>query len=251
RVALFAPYAVERVTVKTDRAFLWVSYRADGRPTIPIKAGGTFELIAREGQVRIAGWPDGRADRLAQEIQMQISEPESEGIVIVAPSLSPQKFKGRIRITGRRGRLVLIEEVDLENYAAGVVMAEAAETRHGEALKAQAIVSRTFAVKNAPRHAADGYDLCSSTHCQVYKGCVTSKHPAMAVTKVTAGIIWQRRGHPVDAYYSRNSGGKPAWAAKIWPDVPPESQPSVGADYCHGAPPPEGGFRMKRRRSGK
>src|SRR5215467_7957609 len=60
------------------------------------------------------------------------------------------------------------EELSLEDYVLGVMRAEGTMETEPEALKALAIAIRTFAVKNRGRHAKDGYDFCSTTHCQRY-----------------------------------------------------------------------------------
>jgi hypothetical protein len=58
------------------------------------------------------------------------------------------------------------EELSLEDYVFGVMRAEGTLETEPEALKALAIAIRTFAVRNRDRHAKDGYDFCSTTHCQ-------------------------------------------------------------------------------------
>jgi hypothetical protein len=88
--------------------------------------------------------------------------------------------KGRVGegATGRRGdvsklRVKLLSEnrvvtIPIEDYVHGVLSVEAAVEDEIEALKAQAIVSRTYALKNRGRHASEGFDLCSNTHCQQF-----------------------------------------------------------------------------------
>ena len=58
--------------------------------------------------------------------------------------------------------------MSLEDYVLGVVAAEGSTEMEVEALKALAVASRTYAVKNLRRHAVDGYDFCTTTHCQRY-----------------------------------------------------------------------------------
>ena len=58
------------------------------------------------------------------------------------------------------------QELSLEDYVLGVMRAEGSMETEPEALKALAIAVRTYALKNRGRHAKDGYDFCSTTHCQ-------------------------------------------------------------------------------------
>ena len=62
------------------------------------------------------------------------------------------------------------EELSLEDYVFGVMRAEGTLETEPEALKALAIAIRTYALKNIGRHAKDGYDFCSTTHCQRFTG---------------------------------------------------------------------------------
>src|SRR2546427_7452071 len=58
------------------------------------------------------------------------------------------------------------KEISLEEYVLGVLRAEGSMETEPEALKALAIAIRTYALKNRGRHAKDGYDFCTTTHCQ-------------------------------------------------------------------------------------
>src|SRR5262249_42891060 len=83
-------------------------------------------------------------------------------------------------------------ELPLEEYLAGVLAAESSVENEIEALKAQAVVSRTFALKNLGRHAQEGYDFCSTTHCQRFmfpktKSALNSA--ARRAVEDTAGVI--------------------------------------------------------------
>ncbi len=67
-------------------------------------------------------------------------------------------------------QMTVINEVDIEDYLKGVLPAEMNPNWPLEALKSQAVAARSFAWKNIGRHQKDGYDLCSTVHCQVYTG---------------------------------------------------------------------------------
>ncbi|OGS21297.1 MAG: hypothetical protein A2252_08515 [Elusimicrobia bacterium RIFOXYA2_FULL_39_19] len=87
-----------------------------------------------------------------------------------------------IRVNGRRyhdsisiklmadGKLTVINELGLESYLCGILTREVDPGWPEEALKAQAVVSRTFALKNIDRHKKEGFSLCNEVHCQVYGG---------------------------------------------------------------------------------
>ena len=68
------------------------------------------------------------------------------------------------------GSLKVRNEVELENYVAGVVEMEAGSNHTLEYYKVQAIICRTYALSNLRRHETERYNLCDNVHCQVYKG---------------------------------------------------------------------------------
>jgi stage II sporulation protein D len=130
------------------------------------------------------------------------------------------RYRGRILIyLNDRGSLNLINELPLEEYLRGVVPSEMgpAEFPELEALKAQAVAARTYALKNLGEFAREGYDICSSPRCQVYGG-MDVEHPlsSRAVTE-TAGQVLLYRGELVDALYSSTCGGHTEDADVIFP----------------------------------
>lgn len=122
-----------------------------------------------------------------------------------------QPYRGRIEVfLNRRGRLTVVNVVPLEAYLRGVVPNELSPMvfSHLEALKAQAIAARTYALRNRGKYAAEGYDLLPTAASQVYRGR-GSEHPLSdrAVLE-TRGIVATYDGEPIDALYTSTSGGR-------------------------------------------
>ena len=78
------------------------------------------------------------------------------------------KFDDDLRVFMLDNRLEFINDVDLDHYVAGVVEAEAGYNLPLEYYKLQAILCRTYALKNLSRHQHEGFNLCDKVHCQVY-----------------------------------------------------------------------------------
>ncbi|MDQ3684112.1 MAG: SpoIID/LytB domain-containing protein, partial [Acidobacteriota bacterium] len=125
----------------------------------------------------------------------------------------------RIRLSRERETMTLA----LDDYIFGVLAAEASIEDEYEALKAQAVVSRTFALKNLRRHARDGYDLCASTHCQRY--VILKDESARGAfyeslrraLRETAGEeLREREGRLANAYFSASCGGVTANLTALW-----------------------------------
>ena len=84
----------------------------------------------------------------------------------------------------------------------------------------QAIVARTYAAAHRGRHARDGFDLCSTTHCQLYEPgrLVTSRwaDAARGAGGRTAGLLVLYEGLPADAVFHADCGGWTSAAADVW-----------------------------------
>ena len=132
-----------------------------------------------------------------------------------------------------------MERVDLEAYVRDVVVGElsvgvADASLAAPAYEAQAVVARTYALAVRGRHAADGFDLCSTTHCQVYvrDQWRRSRWAAAidaAVTR-TQGRYLAVGTAPIEAVFHAHCGGHTSAAAEVWR--------SAGASYLRGVDDP-------------
>src|SRR6185369_3590635 len=75
-------------------------------------------------------------------------------------------YAGTINVSREGDHLMLVNDVPLEDYVAGVVQSEAGKDKGIEYYKLQAVSCRTYALANQRRHLAEGFELCDGTHCQ-------------------------------------------------------------------------------------
>ncbi|MFN0120484.1 MAG: SpoIID/LytB domain-containing protein, partial [Blastocatellia bacterium] len=128
-------------------------------------------------------------------------------------------------------------EMPMGNYLAGVLAAEAGLETERQALLAQAVVSRTFAVRNRGRHAGEGYDLCSTTHCQRFEMSGVARPEQAALVRETAHqVIRAAGGRVIDAYYHAACGGMTADIATLWGGRAQSYLRPVRDDYCTAMP---------------
>ena len=122
---------------------------------------------------------------------------------------------GRIRINGRTYRSTMhliqrgdgwlaVNELDLEDYIASVVGAEMPSQWHGEALKAQAVAARSYAMAHLARPAAADYNLGDTTRWQVFAGDGSVSGPSLEAARATRGIILTYEGGIVESLYAAN-----------------------------------------------
>jgi SpoIID/LytB domain protein len=147
----------------------------------------------------------------------------------------------------------ITQQMSLEDYVLGVLRTEGSMESQPEALKALAIAIRTYAVKNRGRHAKEGYDFCSTTHCQRYavrsptvrEGSATDQalpngRPSDTLTaavKATEGqVLLDDHGQPAEVYFGASCGGQTANLGTLWGTSPPEYLRGVRDDYCLSGP---------------
>ncbi|MGM9993579.1 MAG: SpoIID/LytB domain-containing protein [Candidatus Avigastranaerophilus sp.] len=123
-------------------------------------------------------------------------------------------YRGEFTITNWNNKLTLINNVSLEDYLKGVVPAEMPSRWNPEALKAQAIAARSYAVATtaAGKHASKGFDLVDTTADQAYGGASAEKASTSKAVDDTKGIVLVQNKKVLPAYYHASSGGQ----TKVW-----------------------------------
>ncbi len=123
-------------------------------------------------------------------------------------------YRGDFIINNMWNGVTLINDVPLESYLKGVVPAEMPSKWNEEALKAQAIAARSYAVAttNAGKHASKGFDLVATTADQAYGGASVEKERTTKAVEDTRGIVLVQSNKVIPTYYHSSSGGK----TKVW-----------------------------------
>jgi stage II sporulation protein D len=158
-------------------------------------------------------------------------------VVPVAPP-RPARDTLRVRLEGR------VEVVPLEEYVAGCVVAELGSINAPPPAAAavrdvQAILCRSFAIASPPRHAAEGIDLCATTHCQMFRPVpptVIGRLSREAAAR-TAGLVLRAGGRPVAPVYFADCGGRTSAADEVWGGPAVAYLQSVADDTCARRPP--------------
>jgi len=150
---------------------------------------------------------------------LQVSSRKKSGLL----ELQGYKYRGSLefrRISG--SDMTVINIVPFEEYLYGVVPAEIGSGSGipMEALKAQAVVSRTYAVNRLGTHGSLGFDLCSSTHCHVYKGVNIETSDGIEAVDDTKGEMVLYKGETASVFYSSSNGGYTEAPENVWsPDA--------------------------------
>ena len=118
------------------------------------------------------------------------------------------------------GKLTVINYVNIEDYVKGVLPYEMSASWPIEALKAQAVCARSFALGNLNKHKAYGFDLCNTTNCQVYHGTERADSNSNDAVDQTKGQILMADGKLATGYFFSSSGGATENNENVWGGTP-------------------------------
>jgi len=125
-------------------------------------------------------------------------------------------YRGELRIININGKLNVINKLNIEDYIRGVVPSEMPSSWEYEALKAQAVAARSYALANLGKRASRGYDLNDTPQDQAYGGASAEKIKTNRAVKDTEGIVIIYDLKIIPAYYSASAGGQTKNASDVW-----------------------------------
>jgi len=151
----------------------------------------------------------------------------------------PRRYRGSLIIKpGDGGGITVVAEMGVEEYLLGVLPHEMEPGWPREALKAQAVVARTFAYYHLGKYRKSGFDLSADTRSQVYGG-VGAESPAVRLAvDETRGEVLGFRGRLLDVYYHACCGGHTADYGQVWGGGAAAPKPLRGVtdSYCPKSP---------------
>ena len=125
-------------------------------------------------------------------------------------------FEGDLHVSVEDGGLRCILTIHIEDYLKGVVAYEMSDSFPLEALKAQAVAARTYAMGRKWVSATRDYDVVDTTQDQVYKGLDADYVNVIAAVEATRGVVGTYNGGFAMCYYTASNGGQTALATDIW-----------------------------------
>ncbi|MGF1587914.1 MAG: SpoIID/LytB domain-containing protein [Pleurocapsa sp.] len=145
--------------------------------------------------------------------------------------LEARLYGGSLKLQpNAHGEFTLVNHVPLETYLRGVVPHEIGANAPPQAVAAQTIIARTYALRNLRRFAVDGYQLCATVHCQVYYGLNDANPTSDRAVAQTAGLVLTYEHELIDALYSSTTGGVTAGFEDTWNGAKrPYLQPVIDA----------------------
>ena len=202
-----------------------------------VRAGTAVTATAGDGGLRITGalsWTPAPGESLS------FSPIDPEGFVTVGP----RSYRGEVILFAGPTGVTAVNNLGLESYLAGVVSAEMGrrDSLEEQAVMAQAVVSRTYAVRNRGRWSALGFDLYATVSDQVYGGVAAETPLGWRAVNATAGLVVTWAGAPIDAFFFSTCGGRTARGTEVFSGadrpylISIDDTDSGGSAYCRISP---------------
>jgi len=119
--------------------------------------------------------------------------------------INQHHYRGDVSLLKGQGDWLPVVSLDLETYVASVVGAEMPSQWHQEALKAQAVAARSYAMAHLARPATTAYHLGDTTRWQVFAGEKSTTQASRSATRQTRGMILSYSGGMVESLYASNA----------------------------------------------
>ncbi|MFS6818621.1 SpoIID/LytB domain-containing protein [Synechococcus lacustris Tous-12m] len=163
-----------------------------------IGAEGPWQLQSKAGLLWREGNGIAAISCVNQQLQLLNSNapdelwlrPTSTGIA----NLNSSNYRGELRLYCNQNGLVVVNHIPLEQYIASVVGAEMPSYWPDEALRAQAVAARSYALAHMARPADPDWNLGATTRWQVYQGLASETGPARAAADFTRGLVLSYQG---------------------------------------------------------
>lgn len=195
--------SVSEVRLAATNGGLHVYEDPDKEPVLEISQEKELDIRILQDQLLLNGQTI-KADRL-------IIQPDTTGFIMV----NGAPYRGYITLLKKNG-LTVINNIQVEDYLYGVVPKEMPSNWPAEALCAQSVAARTFALKNRKRHSEEGFDLCNTSHCQVYEGMSAEMRTTTEAVNNTRGEVLFYKGAIIDALFHTDSGGMTESSENVW-----------------------------------
>ena len=231
KILLSSPFIIERLVFGP-----FASYESAQRQAVKLKEKGFEALVAYPKNWEV--WIPADKNMPNKKLKYKLIKKSYNTKIVpyLVTEYSQQKLEGPIYISSSQdirindinygkkfylardsyGTWTLIQKIKFDDYLKGVLPYEIGPNSPLEALKAQAVIARTWALYNSERFNIDNYHLCISTQCQVYKPTKLNYKNVHKAIKDTSDVIITYKNKPINSFYHGSNGGISASASESW-----------------------------------
>lgn len=214
RIGLFSDKSIKEIEGIVGKGTYFVF--KDSIQLAKLGSADIFKATYSSGVVRVTvnGVEKGRGKsiRLIQDKQEDYLQ-----LRLISPAAKQRSYEGDFDIEIRKEALNLINNLDMETYLEGVVESEGGPGQKLNYYKAQAVISRTYAMKYWTKHKENGYNLCDRVHCQAYLHHRSATVAIDSAVHQTRGMIMVDQNNELyPTYFHANCGGQTSEPQYIW-----------------------------------
>ena len=193
------------------------AYTIDGDAGFRFSRGSEIEVSADGGNLLLTcgGMTLDMGSSFTLKRHLPSDDQEENGLYI-HESEKDALFAGDLKLVNENGLIDATLTIGIEDYLLGVVAYEMSDSFPIEALKAQAIAARTYAIDAKRTSKSRAYDVVDTTQDQVYKGFDKRYTNVITAVQETSGIVGMANGKYAKCYYTASNGGQVASAKQIW-----------------------------------
>ncbi len=190
------------------------NYSIEGSPAVNLPSG-SYSVKLESGSLKLYSGSTVLYTSSSIKIIERTPPPSQMNYATIkTTSYGTHDYRGDIRFVISGGSISVINHVYLEYYLYGVVPHEMSNTWPIEALKAQAVAARTYAVRYITNSGT--YDVVDTSSNQVYKGYSSSYNNAIAAVDATSKLVLKSNGQLVQAYFAASNGGYTDTPQHVW-----------------------------------
>ncbi|MBO7100617.1 MAG: SpoIID/LytB domain-containing protein [Bacteroidales bacterium] len=213
RVRLYSTNNISTLNISFDLGYY--NLYADGDNLLEDMVGeGRSVLIRQEGGKLHVSVND---DDYGNYTTLRLEATDTACILCLNPEGCKQRtYEGNLEVSLLKGgKLQLVNDVEFETYLAGVVQSEIYGSQT-DIFRIQAIISRTWALRNLKKHAADGYNFCDNVHCQAYQNRCIRPDIMIGAIQSSGETLVDSAGRLIETPFHSNSGGQTANSEDVW-----------------------------------
>lgn len=176
--------------------------------------GSEISFLLRENAIYL--YYQGMSQFVGKEVNLYRSASEETEKCGFAITNYPAMYLGDLKLDVNEGILRPVLSIHVEDYLLGVVPYEMSDSFPLEALKAQAVAARTYAIKS--QASEEPYDVVDTTNDQVFKGYLPDYKRAEQAVSETRGVCGFYKGKLAQCYYAASNGGQTEHVRTVWPN---------------------------------
>ena len=213
KVRLYSNTTIKTLNISFDLGYY--NLYADGDQILEDMVGeGRSVLLRPEGKMIHVSVNETDYGTFAS---VRLEATDTACILCLNPSNNKQRtYEGDLEVSLlKSGSLLLVNHVEFETYLAGVVQSEI-YGKKTDIFRIQAIISRTWALRNMGKHKADGYNFCDHVHCQAYLNRCIRPDIMMGAIQSSGETLVDQFGALIETPFHSNSGGETANSEDVW-----------------------------------